>query len=143
MKKKTIKQSLADIEQRLKRIEEQLANKPILDRPFAPMPTETYPKTNPPIPWTGDRPYTGNVICHHCGADTGIASVLSMVIPPEGLACPKCGKTVVRGCTITCENPIPKRPWDNYCRTDCYSTQTIPNPEYKDGWSKQGGTQNT
>lgn len=108
MKKKTIKQSLADIEQRLKKIEEQLANKTILDRPYAPMPPyqpytpEDYNSTKYKL----KPPYSSNIICPKCGCDTGIGMILNMVIPTEGLACPKCGATVVQGSTITCEGPI-------------------------------------
>jgi len=114
MKNKTIKQSLIEIEKRLERIEQQIAGKTLLDRPYAPMPTETYPKGNvqedeKSIKYKPKIPYSNNIICPKCGKDTGIGMILNMVIPPEGLACPHCSETVVAGSTITfCDATVPK-----------------------------------
>jgi transcription elongation factor Elf1 len=36
-----------------------------------------------------------NMICPHCGMDSGIQNNLSMTIPTEGLYCEKCGGIVV------------------------------------------------
>ena len=59
-------------------------------------------------PWHPDRntdsgtPYIpNNVICNHCGKDSGIAMNLCMIVPPEGLKCPHCGKIVVQSNTTT------------------------------------------
>ena len=59
-------------------------------------------------PWHPDRntdsgtPYVpNNIICSHCGKDSGIAMNLCMVIPPKGLKCPHCGKIVVQSNTTT------------------------------------------
>jgi hypothetical protein len=100
MKKKTIKQSLIEIEKRLEKIEQQIAGKTLLDRPYAPMPSEIpsqpyKPQSKKMTPWA-------TIKCPKCGKDTGIGMILNMVIPPEGLACPHCLTTIVAGNTITC-----------------------------------------
>lgn len=100
MKKKTIKQTLEDINQKLMRIEELIAGKTLLDRPFAPMPSEIPSQPYKPQPKTM-TPWA-TIKCPKCGKDTGIGMILNMVIPPEGLACPHCSETVVAGSTITC-----------------------------------------
>ena len=100
MKKKTIKQSLIEIEKRLERIEQQIAGKTLLDRPYAPMPSEIPSQPYKPQPKTM-TPWA-TIKCPKCGKDTGIGMILNMVIPPEGLACPHCLTTVVAGSTITC-----------------------------------------
>lgn len=107
MKKKTIKQTLDDINQKLMRIEELIAGKTLLDRPYAPMPSEIpsqpyKPQSKKMTPWA-------TIKCPKCGKDTGIGMILNMVIPSEGLACPHCLTTVVAGSTITCcDATIPK-----------------------------------
>lgn len=100
MKKKTIKQTLEDINQKLMRIEELIAGKTLLDRPYAPMPSEIPSQPYKPQPKTM-TPWA-TIKCPRCGKDTGIGMILNMVIPPEGLACPHCSETVVAGSTITC-----------------------------------------
>lgn len=100
MKKKTIKQSLIEIEKRLERIEQQIAGKILFDRPYAPMPSEIPSQPYKPQPKTM-TPWA-TIKCPKCGKDTGIGMILNMVIPPEGLACPHCSETVVAGSTITC-----------------------------------------
>lgn len=74
-----------------------------------PFPTNPYkPNDLFDHPWHPDRntnsgtPYVpNNIICNHCGKDSGIAMNLSMVIPPEGLKCVNCGKVVVQSNTTT------------------------------------------
>ena len=107
MKKKTIKQSLIEIEKRLERIEQQIAGKTLLDRPYAPMPSEIPSQPYKPQPKTM-TPWA-TIKCPKCGKDTGIGMILNMVIPPEGLACPHCSETVVAGSTISSI----KYTWDN------------------------------
>jgi hypothetical protein len=46
-------------------------------------------------------PLNGNMLCPHCGRDSGWASVLCMVIPAEGLRCMSCGEICIYGGTIT------------------------------------------
>lgn len=107
MKKKTIKQSLIEIEKRLERIEQQIAGKTLLDRPYAPMPSEIPSQPYKPQPKTM-TPWA-TIKCPKCGKDTGIGMILNMVIPPEGLACPHCSETVVAGSPITfCDATVPK-----------------------------------
>lgn len=95
------------------KLEGLIANKTILDRPFAPMPpyTTPYPKDNVQedensTKYKSRYPFTNNIMCPKCGCDTGIGMILNMVIPVEGLACPQCGATVVNGTNITCEGPM-------------------------------------
>lgn len=71
-----------------------------------------YPWTKPynppvenPFTWPTEPTYTNNVTCLHCGRDTGIPMMLNMVIPPEGLKCPHCGRTAVYSNSPTCQEP--------------------------------------
>ena len=65
-----------------------------------------YPWTKPKEPYINPAPYTNNVTCLHCGKDTGIPMLLHMVIPPEGLKCPHCGRTAVYSNSPTCQEPF-------------------------------------
>ncbi len=78
----------------------------------------------PKEPYINPAPYNNNVTCLHCGRDTGIPMLLHMVIPPEGLKCPHCGKTAVYSNSPTCQEPytttaIPctttLKPYENVC----------------------------
>jgi len=59
----------------------------------------------PKEPYINPAPYNNNVTCLHCGKDTGIPMLLHMVIPPEGLKCPHCGRTAVYSNSPTCQEP--------------------------------------
>jgi hypothetical protein len=62
----------------------------------------TWPCKGPDRNTDSGTPYVpNNIICHHCHKDTGIAMNLCMIVPPEGLKCPHCGKIVVQSNTTT------------------------------------------
>ena len=70
--------------------------------PYKPYtPKDNLPDEYPRNPWL-----SGNVTCLHCGQDTGIPMLLHMVIPPEGLKCPHCGRTAVYSNSPTCQEPF-------------------------------------
>lgn len=56
--------------------------------------------TGPPDNWQdiSSRYIPPETIKCSCGYDTGLAVAgFLMVIPPEGLKCPKCGNIIIRG----------------------------------------------
>ena len=57
------------------------------------------PLEGPYKPWKNTpKPYIPQNIFCSCGYDTGLPSTgFLMVIPPEGLKCPKCGNTILQG----------------------------------------------
>jgi hypothetical protein len=64
------------------------------------------PPAEKPFTWPTEPTYNNNVTCLHCGRNTGIPLMLHMVIPPEGLKCPHCGRTAVYSNSPTCQEPF-------------------------------------
>jgi|688.fasta_scaffold12867_26 hypothetical protein len=119
-----------------KLIEKLVGHSPYLDERF------TGP-IKPKEPYINPTPYNNNVTCLHCGKNTGIPMLLHMVISPEGLKCPHCGRTAVYSNSPTCQEPFsikavpadtgtnPTMPWQTVSHNLPNSNTSVYDPNIK------------
>jgi hypothetical protein len=115
MKKKDLLIKIERLESKIGKLEREMANFKLVpltvDKKESVWPT-ILPDTTPPL-----SPLSNNMVCPNCGGDSGWATFLCMVIPPEGLRCMSCGRVCIKGNTVTC---------DSYTQTHAETVNPIP-----------------